>query len=123
MKSVLVAVLAASTLTGVGIAAFYSLGSNAKANIDALNDALADGAADHGKASAGEIEAWIERYRAGATGARCREGEKGWAYVCTFRDGSGRRLKFGVMVGASQPLRMSPLVGLRRPLPSASGVE
>jgi hypothetical protein len=123
VKSLLVVVLAVSTFAGVGIAAFRSLGLNTKTRLEAVNSALTGGAPVQGKASAQETAAWIERYRAGATDARCREGQKGWDYVCAFRDGTGRRLKVGVTVDTRQPLRMSPLVGLRRPVPSSSGAQ
>jgi hypothetical protein len=121
LRSLLVAGLAVSVVAGASVVGLRTVGREAKATFDTLNQALEDSTPGKGKASARDAAQWIERYRAGARGARCRDGGKGWDYVCVFRDGDGRRRKVGVIVGARQPTQMSPLVGVRRPLPTPSG--
>jgi hypothetical protein len=118
LKMFLVAGLAASLLAGVGVVTLRTLGEDAKATFDTLNETFANSAPSKKKASAPDVADWIERYRAEASGARCRKTKKSWDYVCVFKDAQGRRVKMGVMVDSRQPIQMSPVVKLRRPLPS-----
>jgi hypothetical protein len=117
LKSVLVVGLAVTVFAGAGAVALRTLGNDAKATFDSLNRALAESAPARKKAAARDVAEWIERYRAGASGARCGKTKKRWDYVCVFKDGQGRRVKMGVMVDSRQPIEMSPVVRLRRPLP------
>ena len=117
LKSVIVVGLAVTVFAGAGAVALRTVGNDAKATFDSLNRALADNAAVKKKASARDVADWIERYRAEASGTRCGRTKKSWHYVCVFKDGQGRRAKMGVMVDARQPIEMSPVVKLRRPLP------
>jgi hypothetical protein len=117
LKSVLVVGLAVTVFAGAGAVALRTLGNDAKATFDSLNRALAESAPATQKASARDVAEWIERYRTGASGARCGKTKKRWDYVCLFKDGQGRRVKMGVMVDSRQPIEMSPVVRLRRPLP------
>lgn len=117
LKSVLVAGLAVTVFAGAGAVALRTLGNDAKATFDTLNQAFADNAPAKGKASPRDVAEWIERYRADASGTRCGKTKKSWDYVCVFKDGQGRRVKMGVMVDARQPIEMSPVVKLRKPLP------
>lgn len=117
LKSVLVVGLAVTVFAGAGAVALRTLGNDAKATFDSLNRALAESAPATKKASARDVAEWIERYRTGASGARCGKTKKRWDYVCLFKDGQGRRVKMGVMVDSRQPIEMSPVVRLRRPLP------
>jgi hypothetical protein len=114
LKSVLVAGLAVAVIAGTGTVA---LGTDAKATFDSLNRALADSVPAKKKASARDVADWIERYRTGASGMRCGKTKKRWDYVCVFKDGQGRRVKMGVIVDSRQPIEMSPVARLRRPLP------
>lgn len=100
-----------------GAVALRTVGNDAKATFDTLNQAFADSAPARGKASARDVAKWIERYRAEASGTRCGKTKKRWDYVCVFKDGQGRRVKMGVMVDSRQPIEMSPVVRLRPPLP------
>jgi hypothetical protein len=117
LKSVLVAGLAVTVFAGAGAVALRTIGNDAKATFDTLNSALADNVPANKKASARDVADWIERYRAEASGARCGKTKKRWDYVCVFKDGQGHRVKMGVMVDSGQPIEMSPVVRLRRPLP------
>lgn len=121
LRFVLVAGLAVSVVAGVGVVGLRTLGGNAKATFDTLNKAFEDNMPRKGKASSREAAAWIERYRAGASNARCQKGAQGWDYVCVFKDRDGRRRKLGVIVDSRQPTQMSPLVGVHRRLPTPSG--
>src|SRR5688572_30481920 len=116
VKAVIATALAVTVVGGVGYVGFRTLGEDAKATFDELNQAFEENSPGTGKASAQDAADWIERYRAGASRAECREGVKGWDYVCVFVDGDGRRRKVGVMVGPIQPTQMSPLVGARQRL-------
>jgi hypothetical protein len=117
LKLFLVAGLAVSVFAGVGVVTLRTLGDDAKATFDTLNETFANSALDKEKAPARNVTDWIERYRAGASGARCTKTRKSWDYVCVFKDAQGRRVKMGVMVDSRQPIQMSPVVKLRRPLP------
>lgn len=117
LKLFLVAGLALSVFAGVGVVTLRTLGDDAKATFDNLNETFANSAPGKERASARDVGDWIERYRAGASGARCKKTRKGWDYVCVFKDGQGRRVKMGVLVDSRQPIQMSPVVKLRRPLP------
>jgi hypothetical protein len=117
LKSVLVVGLAVTVFAGAGAVTLRTLGNDAKATFDSLNRALAESAPAKKKASARDVADWIERYGAGASGARCGKTKKRWDYVCVFKDGQGRRIKMGVIVDSGQPIEMSPVVRLRRPLP------
>jgi hypothetical protein len=118
VKALLVTGLAVSIVGGAGYLGLRSLGEEAKATFEEVNRALEGSATGEGKASAQDVAEYIERYRAGARRAECREGVKGWDYVCVFTDGDGRRRKVGIMVGPVQPTQMSPLVAARDRLPT-----
>jgi hypothetical protein len=118
LKALLVTGLAVSIVGGAGYLGLRSLGEEAKATFEEVNRALEGSAAGEGKASTQDVAEYIERYRSGARRAECREGIKGWDYVCLFTDGDGRRRKVGIMVGPVQPTQMSPLVGPRDRLPT-----
>jgi hypothetical protein len=117
LRLVLIGGLAAALFAGTGVVALRTLGQDAKATFDDLNQAFADSAPANKKASARDVADWIERYRAGASGARCGKTKRSWDYVCVFKDGQGRRVKMGVMVDSRQPIEMSPVVKRRQPLP------
>jgi hypothetical protein len=117
LRGVLAAGLTVSVVAGAGVVALRSVGEDARDTFDTLNQAFSDNASGEGEASAQEVSDWIERYRDGARGVRCRRAASGWDYVCFFRADGGRRLKVGVVVDSRQPRRMSPIVPVRRPLP------
>jgi hypothetical protein len=118
VKTLLATTLAVSVVAGTGYIGLRTLGENAKATFADLNQALEESSPGTGKASAQDAADWIERYRSGARDARCEDGRRGWDYVCVFRDGDGRRRKLAVMVNATQPTQMSPLLGPRQRLPT-----
>ena len=118
LKLFLVAGLAVSVFAGVGVITLRALGDDAKATFDTLNETFANSAPTKKKASGRDVADFIERYRAEASGTRCKKTKKSWDYVCVFKDGQGRRVKMGVIVDSRQPIQMSPVVKLRRPLPS-----
>jgi hypothetical protein len=118
LRSVLIAGLAVSVVAGAGVVGLRTLGEQAKGTFETLNRAFEDSVPREGKASARDAADWIERYRSGAGGARCRPEPGDWDYVCIFKDGDGRRRKMGVIVDARQPTQMSPLVGVRQRLPT-----
>lgn len=118
VKAVIATALAVTVVGGAGYVGFRTLGEDAKATFDELNQAFEENAPGSGKASAQDAADWIERYRSGARRAECREGVKGWDYVCVFTDGDGRRRKVGVVVGSTQPTHMSQLVGANDRLPT-----
>jgi hypothetical protein len=89
LKSVLVVGLAVTVFAGAGAVALRTLGNDAKATFDSLNRALAESAPATQKASARDVAEWIERYRTGASGARCGKTKKRWDYVCLFRTDKG----------------------------------
>jgi hypothetical protein len=107
-------------LVGGGVVALRSVGEEAEATFDTLNRTFADSAPGKEKASAQDVADWIARYRADTSDVRCGIGRKGWDYVCVFRTERGRRLKVGVVVDSRQPIEMSPIVAVRRPLPGPS---
>jgi hypothetical protein len=121
LRTVVVAGLAVSFLVGAGVFALSTVGEEAETTFNTLNEAFADAEPRKGKASAQEVSDWIERYRADATGTRCRQGTGGWDYVCIFRSRRGRRLKMGIVVDWKQPIEMSPTVRLRQRLASPIG--
>jgi hypothetical protein len=121
LRAVLAAGLVVSVVAGVGVVGLRTLGGNAKATLDTLNEALERSQPGKGRASAREVADYFERYRAGARDASCREGRNGWDYVCVFRDGSDRWRKVAVIVDSTQPTQMSPLLGVHRHLPAPSG--
>jgi hypothetical protein len=118
VKALLMTGLAVSLVGGAGYLGLRSLGEEAKATFEQVNRALEHDVPGEGKASAQDVAEYIERYRAGARRAECREGLKGWDYVCVFTDGDGQRRKVGVVVGSTQPTGMSPLVGAGQRLPT-----
>lgn len=118
VKALLVTGLAVSIVGGAGYLGLRSLGEDAEATFEEVNSALEGSASGEGKASAQDVAEYIERYRSGARRAECREGIKGWDYVCVFTDGDGLRRKVGVVVGSTQPTHMSPLVGANDRLPT-----
>jgi hypothetical protein len=116
LKTVVAVALGLAVLGGTGVAVFRTVGENTKETFDTLNEAFADAAPANGNASARDAARWIERYVPGASGARCRKRAAGWDYVCTF-ERQGRRVKMGVVVNATQPVEMSPIVRAARRLP------
>lgn len=118
IRTLLVAGVAVSVVAGAGVIGLRTLGNDAKTTFDTLNRTFEGSLPGDGKASARDVADYFERYRAGARGAHCRKGPRGWDYVCVFRDGDGRRRKVGVLVDSKQPKHMSPLVGVHQRLPA-----
>jgi hypothetical protein len=108
---------AVSVLAGAGFVGLRALGEETKGTFDTLNEALAESAPGDEKATAGDVEAWIERYRTEARRISCASRSAEWDYVCTFEDRQKRTLKMGVMVDSRQPMQMSPIVKARKRLP------
>jgi hypothetical protein len=102
---------------GAAVVGLRTLGEDAKATFDTLNRTFEDSVPGEGKASSQDVEDWIVRYRRDARGVVCEKDLRAWDFVCVFKNSKGRRLKMGVMVNWSQPIQMSPVVKLRRPLP------
>lgn len=115
LRSLVAAGLALSVIGGTGVVALRAVGEDTKGTLDTLNEAFAHSAPTKARASTEDAARWIERYVPGAGGARCGKGAAGWDYVCSF-DSRGRRMKIGVVVDATQPVEMSPIVKASRPL-------
>ena len=73
VRSLLATGLVVSAVIGGGYVGLRTLGEDVKAPFDELNSALEKNLPREGKASAEDAAAWIERYRAGARAAECRE--------------------------------------------------
>ena len=96
------------------------MSEEAEATFDTLNRTFAESAPGDDKASAQDVAAWFERYRPDTAAVQCRKAPPRWDYVCVFRAESGRRMKVGVLVDSRQPVKMSPIVLARSPLPPQS---
>jgi hypothetical protein len=116
----LAAILGGSLLLGAGALTLRELGANANKTFETLNRALQQNPTPKGNISSRETALWIARYQPDARRVRCRTGQGGWDYSCSFVK-EGRRLKIGVVAGSRQPIQTSVAVPLQRRLPPRVG--